>query len=1012
MDTKTDPKQVEAGNFLSLQNSVFDEGGLLKKRNGFGAITSLPNSSFTYLTTLNDNLTAVGTSIAAYSSGSKTWVSKGSLQPMEVKTLPLIRNNYNQTQSDSAVAPNGLVCTVYTENTGSSVQYRYAIADSNTGQNIIAPSAIPVSSGVVTGSARVFVLANNFIIVFTNVISATSHLQYVAISILNPTTVTTNADIASAYVSATTLSWDGVVANNNLYIAYNSTTGSQNVRITYLSSTLVVATPAIFAGSKATIMSVCADITIPASPVIYANFYDLSATNGHTIIVDKNLNTIHAAVTTIASGTILNLTSAAQNGVCTIFYEVSNNYSYDSAIPTHFIDALTVMPAGTVTSPYVVVRSVGLASKAFIVNGVIFFLSSYKSPFQPTYFLINGSTSTAAAPIVVGKLAYENGGGYLTLGLPSVTLTNGNIAQVSYLYRDLIEPLATLSNSLQTTTGGIYSQTGINLGTFTIGTTGIDTAEIAGNLNISGGFLWSYDGYLPVEQNFFLWPDSIEVTGSTNGGSITAQQYYYQIVHSWSDNQGNQYRSAPSIPVTVTNTGSTSSNTLSIPTLRLTYKIANPIKIEVYRWSTANPNYYQVSGDPGQVNPVQAPLLNVTTSDSVTFVDTWDDQSIVGNNLIYTTGGVVEDVNAPATNILTLFDTRLWLVDAEDPNKLWYSKQVIEATPVEMSDLFTFYVAPTTAAQGSTGPITALAPMDDKLIIFKENAIYYINGSGPDNTGANNQYSQPIYITATVGCSNQQSIVFMPGGLLFQSEKGIWQLGRDLSTQYLGAPVEKFNASTVGSAVNVPKTNEVRFTLNTGQMLMEDYYYSQWGTFVGAPAISSCIFQGYHTFINSTGGVFQETPGIYLDGSNPVLMSFLTGHIKLAGVSGYQRLWEIQLLGTYFSPHLLNFELGYNFGPISEQALITPINQTGNYGSDDLFGQTTPYGGPGDLEQWRIQPSTELCQAFQVSLTEIYDPSYGMPAGAGFNLSAMTCVVGVNRGYRPVKATETVGTSS
>ena len=140
-------------------------------------------------------------------------------------------------------------------------------------------------------------------------------------------------------------------------------------------------------------------------------------------------------------------------------------------------------------------------------------------------------------------------------------------------------------------------------------------------------------------------------------------------------------------------------------------------------------------------------------------------------------------------------------------------------------------------------------------------------------------------------------------------------------------------------------------------------------------------------------------------------MSFLTGWIQLQGISGYQALFELQLLGSYFSPHLLNFQLGYDFGALSEQAVIEPINATGVYGSDQLYGQTSPYGGPGSLEQWRIQPSTQNCQAFQISLQEVYDPSYGVAAGAGFNLSAMTCVLGLNRGYRPVKAATTAGTS-
>jgi hypothetical protein len=56
--------------------------------------------------------------------------------------------------------------------------------------------------------------------------------------------------------------------------------------------------------------------------------------------------------------------------------------------------------------------------------------------------------------------------------------------------------------------------------------------------------------------------------------------------------------------------------------------------------------------------------------------------------------------------------------------------------------------------------------------------------------------------------------------------------------------------------------------------------------------------------------VLQETPGVYLDNGNPVLMSFLTGFIQLAGISGYQRIYEIQLLGQYVTPHLLQVQCG------------------------------------------------------------------------------------------------------
>jgi hypothetical protein len=1005
LNTKVDPWQLPVGQFLRLKNSVFDTGGQLKKVDGFGFLSSLPNTTYSYLTTFKENLTAVGGDIAAYEASNQAWISKGKVTPLNLNTLPLIRNNLNQTQCDAVISQNGLLCVVYTELNNATSAYKYAILDAETGQNIVAPTLLPAGTGTVTGSPRVFNLGNFFVIVFTNVITATSHLQYISISTLHPTIVTTAQDIASSYVSATTVSWDGVVFNNNLYLAYNTTAGGQSVKVTYLSEPQAASgsapqTPTTFAGATATMMSLCVDSTV-LTPLVYVNFYDSVSQVGKTAAVDASLNQILAPTQFASAVALLNLASAAQNGSCLIFEEVSNNYSYDSSIPSHFIRGVTVSSTGAVGTPYVVVRSVGLGSKAFIVSGVIYFLAAYQSPFQPTYFLINGSSSLDSAPVVAAKLAYENGGGYLTKGLPIVNVV-GTTASFAYLYKDLIQALTTMNTTQQLTTGGVYSQTGINFAYLDFNSDGINTTEIGNNLHLSGGFLGMYDGYLPVEHNFFLWPDSIELSGSGTGGLLTAQQYYYQVVYEWSDNQGNIHRSAPSIPVTVTTTGSTSSVTVNIPTLRLTMKTANPVKIVIYRWSAAQQVYHQLTS-------ITAPLLNSTTSDSVSFVDTVADSSIQGNSIIYTTGGVVEDVNAPATNIMTLFDTRLWMVDAEDQNLLWFSKQVIESTPVEMSDLFTKYVAPNTGTTATTGPITGLAPMDDKLIIFKANSIYYINGAGPDNTGANDQYSQPTFITAVVGCDDQRSIVLMNDGLMFQSNKGIWLLNRGLGVNYLGAAVERYNNSFVNSANNIPKTNQVRQTLDTGETLMFDYYYQQWGTLEGSPALSSTIYNGYHTMITQYGDVVQQTPGIYLNGANPVTMGFTTGWINLAGLQGFERIYYFYLLGKYLSPHKLRIQVSYDYVDTVRQSIIIQPNNYSSAQASPFGEQPSPFGSPVNLEQWKIHLKKQKCQSFQISVDEIFDPQFGTKAGAGLTLSGINMLVLVKKGSRPIRAADTAG---
>lgn len=1183
LDTKTDPWQVQPGNFLRLENQVFTKGGRLTKRNGYKQIstiinsgTHLPDTSVSSITTLNDNLTAIGNRIFAYTDASSTWFeSNNPYQSLELSTLPIIRNSFNQVQCDSAVAPNGLVCTVYTEEASATTTvFRVTVTDSVTGQSVY-NFGVPIANAAATQTQRVFVVGNFFVVVFT---SGSAALSYFALGVNDPNNISGPiTDIAASYQPSDGVSWDAVVVNDRLYIAYPTSSGGQAVKLTYLTAGDAIAgnspvSPVTFAGYEATLMSMCADTRVPTAPIIYANFYDDGSTDAFSVAVDGDLNVAMIPTRLFTGVDVANLASAVPGGEagasgdCYIFYEVNNNYGYDNSIPTHYINTVAVrhsgLPvtfeseflsgAGTITASSAtglvngmhlidattksnldqpttftisgvtlslsantngnsaatpgdtmmaqttslsvsntqIARSVGLASKAFVVGDDIYFWVAYQSPYQNTYFLINANVNVGFnATVIIAKLAYENGGGYLTTGLPLVSIV-GEDCYVPYLFKDLITPVNKGTDVPSgTQVAGVYSQFGINLCKFKIGTTKLQTAEIGKDLLITGGFGWMYDGSQPSEQGFFLYPDDVQaepladpgptgnlddtsdptilknvssttgivvgmiVTDVTNpsaipagtrvvsidsmagevtmsnpaasthtgdtlkfAGEVAAQQYFYQVIYQWTDNQGNLYQSAPSIPVTATTTSGHTSVVLDIPKLRLSMKFLSSIKIVIYRWSVAQPIYYQVTS-------ITSPLMNTSGSDPdyVTYTDILSDAEILGNSIIYTNGGVLENVNAPAHRICTLFDNRYWAVSAENPNLLLFSKQVIEAVPVEMCSQLTLFVAPTTGAEGSTGDMTAIAPMDDKLIIFKPNAIYYINGSGPDNTGANNQYSQPIFVNSTVGCDNPDSIVFQPNGLMFQSGKGMWLLGRDLSTTYIGAAVEQFNSSIVQSAVSVPETNQVRFTLNTGEMLMYDYFYGQWSTFKGAPAISSCIFEGLHTFLNSYSQVFQEAPGSYVDGSTPVLLGLTTSWFNLAGLQGYQRAYFFYLLGQYITAHKLFVTVAYDYNSAPQQgSLIMPTNFASVYGGpvpnpdngydpQDPLGQQSPLGGEGNVEQWRIFLNKQRCQAVQISIQEIFDASMGVQPGEGLTLSGINLIYGVKQAFKPMAARNSIG---
>lgn len=987
LDTKTDPWQLQPGRFLSLINSVFTTAKRLTKRNGYPVLTELPSGSgATTLTTFKNNLTAIGTSLYAYNAPANEWENRGHIQTIQLSVQSIVRTQYSQTVVDAAISPGGLVCTAFLDGDGA---YKYQISDNTTSQVLV--SITNLESGAAL--ARTFILGNYFVITYLVVISATPRLRYIAIP-LNNVTNPGSPQTISSQVSSITAGYDGAIINTSLYIAWDGSDGGGAIRVSYIDSNLAQHNTVALAGHTATLMSVTGDTT-GSTPVIWVSAHAGAANDTYSYALNPQLVVILAATHSTSVDDIQQITSTAQNMVLTLFYQVLNNYSYAS-IRSDFVRKVTVTQAGVVGTPSVVLRSVGLASKAFMIDFVTYMLTVYGGAFQPTYFLIDENGN------VIARLAYSNGAGYaINEILPSASIDD-TIVRMGYLLKDLIIPVN--KSQAATSVNNVYTQTGVNTVAFDFASRNLSTAEIGGSLNIAGGFLWMYDGVKPVEQGFHVWPEDILATPGNTGASMTEQQYYYQVVYEWTDGQGLLHRSAPSIPVGALLAAGNDQVTLNIPTLRLTYKIApNKVRIVIYRWSTGQQTYYQVTS-------VTAPLLNNPSVDSVVYIDTQADSSIVGNNIIYTTGGVVENIAGPACSVLSLFKNRLMLVDAEDKNLIWYSKQVIESTPVEMSDLFTRFVSPTTGAQGSTGELTALSPLDDKLIMFKRSAIYYMIGEGPDNTGSQNDFSEPVFITATVGTDNQHSIVFIPSGLMFQSNKGVWLLGRDMSTSYIGAAVEIFNGVPVTSSVTVPNTNQVRFTLREGA--------------------SSTLYNGLHTVLNSSGMVLQEKENTYTDGlggtmlmydyfydqwgefnvnSGPVLLSLTTSWFNLAGVQGFERLYFFYILAKYLSPHKLNVSIAYDYNDSNEQSiLISPDNYAGPYGTG-IYGQGDNYGGPGNVEQWRVFPQKQKCEAFKLTIQEVWDASMGIVPGQGLDITGLNLVVGAKKAYRPSSAARSVG---
>lgn len=1049
VDTKSDPKQVMA-KMLRLENGIFVTANMFRKRNGYRALGSgiegatpvpvgepslsalVANASFK-----EELLGFTGTDVYSYAPATTKWSNKGEAVSTDLSVFPAVRNAYSQSAADSTYHPSGFIASIWEDSRGG---VRYSVMDSETHQYFQQDVSLD-SSGT-----RPKVLPIGNYIVFFYALAGTNKIRYAALSVLNPSVALSASDFATN-LNGTDVFYDALVIGQRIFVSWNTTTGGGAISTKYINSVLTISSARTISSQAATqSLGIVGDETLQQVWVCFHDGTDLSY-----FVLDYDLSLTVLATTTIeVLANAQNVTGYVDNGSGTIYYQVTGSPTYNTLIRSN-----TATNAGVVGTAGVFLRSVGLFSKTFRYNSVTYMVTAYASDVQPTYFIVNSSAR------VITKVAMGNGGGLTARAmLPGVIATDSDSLLFCYLEKDL---LTSESGIIYNQTGVMQG-----LINFTSENTFLRT-ELANNLHFTGGILSMYDGVSVVEHGYNVYPETLSNTPSSPTGAIKAGTRQYVGVYEWVDNYGQIHRSAPSIPLTVVNTAGTAvnftgdttngsttvtnlsattnlivgqvitgagipagayitsigvstlvlsaaatataagvalstvetnKNTISFPTLRLTQKKSPraPVSLVIYRTEASGTVFYRVTS-------VSSPTLNSTTSDAVTYADTVSDVYLVANEILYTTGGEVENIEVPAASLVTTFDNRVIVVPSEDRLSYWYSKQVGPQIPVQFSDFFIERV------DATGGDVTGIAKLDDKLILFKKNCSFFVTGAGPTPAGTQNTLSPPQLVTSDSGCINPRSIVSMPLGLMYQSSKGIYLLDRSLKDQYIGDEVEAYNNLTITSAQLIPDTNQVRFTTAEGTCLMYDYFFDQWSVFTNHLASDSCIFQNLFTYANPTGVMYQETPSEYTDAGYFIPLSLYTGWLSFAQLQGFQRVYKAMILGQYKSPHRLLVRTAYDFNDEAtqenyidaEELLETPV-----YGGDEFYGDTTPYGGDYPLYQFRVFMTRQKCEAIQFQIQDVQTTDFG----EGMTLSAIGLEVGAKRGLNKLPAARSFGQSA
>jgi hypothetical protein len=525
--------------------------------------------------------------------------------------------------------------------------------------------------------------------------------------------------------------------------------------------------------------------------------------------------------------------------------------------------------------------------------------------------------------------------------------------------------------------------------------------EIVGKTTVFNGQPAYYDGRDFSEFGLNNRPLILEAKTVSSAGTLPIDTAYQVVaVYRWKDNSGNVYYSDISniaggttpIPVDVAGTYAIQFN---VYCPLVTTKKNIELLIYVKKGSDQFRLYQEVTFSKDRAfNRVaytgEIETYPATELEFLPFTGT------------FVAGGDYPTSPLTGTVASSIYEDRIFTLTKDKPISLVYSQKKILGWGTEFNQDI-FYQDIYDKRGVYEDDLTGLIAMDGRQFIFKQRSILYIVGSGPSRANTQDDTSSPQLVTTDVGCISAKSLVLVPEGIMFMSDKGIYLLNRKLVVSYIGANVERFNSNTVTSAILLEKVNEVRFTTLEGEVLVYNYLSAAWSWFTGLPSVGACIWKGKYTLLLTDGKLYAENPahnkmtGVGVPVA--IVQTISTPWIRSEQVQDWQKIYETLILGYYKTPHQIKLSVYYDYEEyVSETYTIDPLssasyNTTVRPTNTELEAGTKTNG----VYAMRVDMIRKNCQAFRVVIEDI-PGSVLANTGECFALSNITITVGSKKG--------------
>ena len=608
-----------------------------------------------------------------------------------------------------------------------------------------------------------------------------------------------------------------------------------------------------------------------------------------------------------------------------------------------------------VTNPSSVPRA-GLGSYPFLIGSdvlpFVFFThqSEDTNNLQNCYFLMQATSSgTPVLPKVChAQVLYGKANNYISTifsgqyRLPRVPAFSSGIYQACLFSR--------LDSTFNLT--GATATYGLAACSIQSQTTYAGSKSFSFGLNsflVNNG-VYIYDGNQVTEFGYYLYPDPVQSTTNAGAGNVADGTYQYVVVYEYYDAKGNILESSPSQAYSVTYAAG-SARTYTINLNRAGFISKSATRVSLYRTAASGTIFYYVNS------------TDLFTASSLTVTDNVSNTVLTSRKILYTTGGVAENIIPPNANFVCQAKNRLWTFETGSTDTIWFSKTIRSGFLPAFSDLLTLKVA------SAGGELVALAQIDDKLIIFKERIVFALLGDGPTENLIG-EFSVPLQITSGMGCVAARSVVETPVGIFYESQEGIYLVDRSLQNMFIGRPVYKNEGTIIGSQYD-PVYNRV-FFLTTTQIWV--YYVSTnaWYSWTATNPVD-LLLEGGVLYQLTSSKLLKQGTGYQDDGSN-YAQTLKLGQFSFAGLQSYQRLYRVLITGRATNDANTSNLTIKNYFNSNTTATDTLTLQHSSAISNNRF-------------EVEVRPSVQKCETMELELSLTANTS-------GFIVSAASAEVG------------------